>query len=103
MKYVLSNEMTNLTTSIETSVMSTTPPPLRHINMLRMDHAQMTSQSVIPAECLLLGTQVTMNFLLARIVDGVLVPREIVWPREDGVAGLSCRWIDSLALVGARL
>jgi len=43
------------------------------------------------------------RLLLADVVDRVLVPREIVRPREDGVARLSRSWIDALALVRPRL
>jgi hypothetical protein len=37
--------------------------------------------------------------LLARIVYRVLMSREIVGSRKDGVAGFAGRWIDALALV----
>jgi len=41
------------------------------------------------------GTSRTVHFLLPGIVDGVLVPGETIRPREDGVARLICRGVDS--------
>lgn len=71
--------------------------------MLGMHHAQVTSQCVVPAECLLLGAQRTVYFQLARVVDGVLVTREVVRPRENGVAGLAGGWVDAFTFVRPRL
>jgi hypothetical protein len=43
------------------------------------------------------GTSRTVHFLLPGIVDGVLVPGEIIRPREDGVARLTRRGVESPA------
>lgn len=69
----------------------------------RMNNPHMPGEGVVPRERLLFYTQRTAHFLLARIVNCVLVSGEVVWPREDGVAGLACRGVDSLALVRPRL
>jgi hypothetical protein len=58
----------------------------------------MSCQCVVPAERFLFGTQRTVHLLLPSIVDRVLVPSQIVGPRENGVAWLSRRRVNSLAL-----
>jgi len=78
-------------------------PSLVLIHVLGMHHTQMSCQCVVPAECLFLGAQRTVHLLLPGIVDGVLVPGQIVRSREDGVARLARRGVDSLALVWPRL
>jgi len=71
--------------------------------VIRVHHSQMSGEGIVPAERLLLGAQRTVHFLLAGIVDRVLVPGQIVRSREDGVARLARRWVDALALVWPRL
>ena len=68
------------------------------IYVLGMHNTQMSCQCVIPAECLLLGAQRTVHFLLPGVMDRVLVPGQIVRSREDRVARLARRGVDSLAL-----
>lgn len=68
-----------------------------------MHHPHVSCQRVVPAERLLLRTDRAVHLLLPRIVDGVLVAGQIVGPREDGVAGLSGRRVNSLAFVRPRL
>jgi len=65
-----------------------------------MAHSKVACEGIVPAEGLLLCTQVTAHLLLARVVDGILMAREVVRSREDGVAGLARRGVDALALVG---
>jgi hypothetical protein len=74
------------------------PASLVLIHVLGMNHTQMSCQCIVSAERLLLGAQRTVHLLLPGIVDGVLVPGQIVRSREDGVARLARRWVDSLAL-----
>jgi hypothetical protein len=66
--------------------------------VFRVHHSQVPCERIVPAEGLLLGAQRTVHLLLARVVDGVFVSREIVRPGEDGIARLSGRRIDSPAL-----
>jgi len=73
-------------------------PALGQVDVIRVDDTQMAGEGVVPAERLLLGAQRTVHLLLAGIVDRVLVPGQIVRPREDGVARLARRWVDALAL-----
>ena len=73
-------------------------PALREVDVIRVDDTQMAGEGVVPAERLLLGAQRTVHLLLAGIVDRVLVPGQIVRSREDRVARLARRGVDSLAL-----
>ncbi len=73
-------------------------PSLVLINVLGMHNTQMSCQCVVPAEALLLGAQRTVHLLLPGIMDRVLVPGQIVRSREDRVARLARRGVDSLAL-----
>jgi len=59
----------------------------------------MASECVGPAECLLIGAKIAPDFLLARIVDGVLVAGKVVGPREDRVAGLPGARVDAVTPV----
>ena len=68
-----------------------------------MHDPHVPSECVIARKRLFLNTQRAPDFLFSRVVDSVLVPGEIIRPREDGAAGLAGSWIDALALVGARL
>ena len=67
--------------------------------MPRVADPVVTSESVCPAEGLFFAAQVAPHFLLSRVVDGVLVSREIVWPREYLRARLARTRIDTIALV----
>ena len=62
---------------------------------IRMTHAEMSCQSIVPAESLLLSAEMTSHLLLACIVDSVFMPREVVRSAEDGIAGLAGRGVDS--------
>lgn len=63
----------------------------------------MPSESICAAESLLISAEIASHLLLARIVDGILMPSEVVGPREDGVAGLAGARVDTVALVWSRL
>jgi hypothetical protein len=68
-----------------------------------MDYAHMPGQGVISREGLVLDAQCASDLLLARVVDGVLVPRKIIGAREDGVAWFASGRVDALTLVRPRL
>ena len=70
---------------------------------LRVHNPHVPRQSIVPAKCLLFTTELTPDLLLLTIVDSILVPREVVWPAEDGIARLAGTWIDARALVGSSL
>lgn len=84
-------------------VVPSAAPVLSREVYLWMDHSHVPGESVIPGKRLLLGAERTSDFLLAGVVDCVFVPCEVVRPREDGVAGLARRRVDTLALVWASL
>lgn len=79
------------------------PPGLSGEINFRVHDPHVPRQRVVSRKRLLLGAQVTADFLLARIVYRVLVPGEVVRPREDGVARFARRRIDALAFVWSRL
>ena len=60
----------------------------------------MSFQGIVAEECLLFATDCALDFLLARAMDCVLMPGQIVRPGKDSVAGFACCRIDALALVG---
>jgi hypothetical protein len=62
-----------------------------------------TCQCVVARKGLLFNAQCAADLLLAPVVNRVLVPSEIVRPREDGVARLSGSGVDALTLVWACL
>ena len=62
-----------------------------------MYHAHVSRQSVIARKALFFRTDVAVYFLLARIVDRILMSRKIVGSREDRVARLARRGINSVA------
>jgi len=68
-----------------------------------MHNAHVPGQRIRAREGLFLTAHRAPNLLLAPIMDGVLVSREIVRTREDSVAGLVRRRVDARALVWARL
>lgn len=68
-----------------------------------MHNAHMPCKGIIPTEGLLFGAQVASDLKLARIVDRIFVPSQIVRSREDRIARLSSRWVDALALVRSSL
>lgn len=70
---------------------------------LWMHDAHVPRQRIVAAEGLLLDAECAAHFLLARVVDGVLVARQVVGSREDGVARLAGGGVDALTLVWARL
>lgn len=74
-----------------------------HVDVVGMAHSEMSGERIIPAECLLLGTQMTPHLLLSCIMNCIFVSREIVRSRKDGVARLPRRGVDPLALVGSVL
>jgi len=66
-------------------------------------HAIVSSECVCPAECLFVGAQVAAHLLLARIVNRIFMPCQVVGPREDGIAGLASTRVDAVAPVWAGL
>ena len=68
-----------------------------------MHNAHVPRQSVAAREEFFFLAERASRLLLADVVDRILVPREIVGPREDGVARLSGPGVDALALVRPRL
>lgn len=89
-------------TNADRSIMTTTSGLARDL-LRRMADAEVSSKGIVAAESLLFCAEMTANFLLAGVVYSVLVSREIVRPREDSIARLSSRWIDSFALVRTKL
>lgn len=86
-------------TDSDSIVVPSAAPVLSREVYLWMDDSHVSGESVIPGEGLFLGAERTPDLLLADVVDRVFVPCEIVRPREDGIAGLACRRVDTLALV----
>jgi len=78
-------------------------PAPGHVNVIRVDDSEMSGERVVPAERFLLGAQWTVHLLLPSVVDGVLMPGQIIRARKDSVARLARRRVDSLALVWPRL
>lgn len=70
---------------------------------VRVTYAIVPSQCICAAKCLLFGADVATHFLLPPVVDGVLVARKIIGAGEDCIARLASAWVDSFALVRARL
>jgi len=70
---------------------------------LGMDDTHMPRQGIVARKGLFLHAQRTADLLLASVVDGVFVPGEVVWPREDGVTWLASGRIDAIALVRTSL
>jgi hypothetical protein len=64
-----------------------------------MYNAHVSSEGIRARECLLFLTQCAPDFLLARIMNRILVTRQIVGSREYGVARLARRRVGPLALV----
>ena len=54
-----------------------------------MAHTEMAAKGIFLAKGLLLYTQMIVQLLLVRVVDGILVSCEIIGSREVGVTGLS--------------
>lgn len=71
------------------SVMSCSTPAFCQVDVFGVNDSQMTGEGIVSAEGLLLGTQRTVDLEFPRIVNRILVSREIVRSGEDGVAGLS--------------
>lgn len=65
--------------------------------------AEVSGKSIGAAEGLFLGTQLATHLLLARIMDRIFVARQVVRPREDGVAGLASARVDAVAAMGTSL
>ena len=63
-----------------------------------MTDPEVPCERIVPRKRLLLGAQMTAHFLLARIVDRVLVACEVVRPAENRVARLARRRVNSFAL-----
>jgi hypothetical protein len=65
----------------------------------RVHHAHVSGQRVVARKRLLLATHRTPDLVLAVVVDGILVTRQVVRSGEDGVARLIRRWVDARTLV----
>jgi hypothetical protein len=83
--------------------MGTSSPILAREIDLWVYHTHVSSQGIVATESLLLHTQCATDFLLSHVVYGVLVPGEVIWPRENCIAGFPCCRIDALTLVRASL
>jgi hypothetical protein len=70
---------------------------------LRMHDTHVSRQSIVARECLLFDAKRATDFLLASVVDGVLVTGEIIRTREDRIARLAGCGVDALTLVRPRL
>jgi hypothetical protein len=70
---------------------STSPSPAAAevISVVWMHHTHVSGQSIVSAKGFVLTADWALNFDLACIVNGVLVPSKIVRSRKDGVAGLA--------------
>ena len=64
-----------------------------------MADAVVSGEGVGTAERLVLGTQAAAYPLLARVVDRVLVAREVVWPREARATRLAGVRVQAIAAV----
>lgn len=70
---------------------------------IRVTNSVVSRKRISATERLLLGTQVAVHLLLLGVVDGILVPGQIVGPREDGIAGLASAWVDAVTAMGSGL
>lgn len=70
---------------------------------IRVTNSVVSRKRISATECLLLGTQVAVHLLLLGIVNGILVPGQVVGPREDGIAGLASAWVDAVTAMGSGL
>ena len=66
---------------------------------IRMAHTVVSSEGVGAAKRLLVRAQIAPYLLLPRVVNRVLVPGEVIGPREDGIAWLSRARVDTVAPV----
>lgn len=71
--------------------------------LIRVAHAVVSRECIGTAECLLLGTDIAADFLLASIVNGIFVSCKIVRSREDSVARLSGTRVYTVAFVRSSL
>jgi len=85
------------------SIVSTSSPVLSWKVDFRVDNAHVTGERIASRKGLFLDTECATHLLLARIVDGILVTRQIIRPRENGVTGFSSGRVDSFALMRACL
>lgn len=70
---------------------------------IRVTNSVVSRKRIGATECLLLGTQVAVHLLLLGVVNGILVPGQIVGPREDGIARLASAWVDAVTAMGSGL
>ena len=85
------------------SIRTTPAPVLTRKVHLRMHDTHVSRQSIIAREGLLLYAERAADFLLAGIVNSILVTGEIIRTREDRIAGLAGCGVDALTLVRPRL
>jgi hypothetical protein len=62
---------------------------LVEFDVLGVNDTKMSRERIVSAKRLLFRTYRTMNLLLTRVVDGILVSSKIVRPGKDRVAWLS--------------
>jgi len=74
----------------------------RELN-IRVTDSVVSGQCIGATECLLFGTQIAVHLLLLGVVDGILVPCQVVRPRKDGIARLARAWVDAVTAVGSGL
>lgn len=72
---------------------------LGRVHVIGVADAEVPGERIVATEGFLFRAQVAAHLLLARVVDGVLVPGEVVRAREDRVARLVGRGVDALAAV----
>ena len=62
-----------------------------------MAHAVVAGQSIGSAEGFLFGTQITIDLLLASIVNSIFMPSQVVRSRKYCVARFACAGVDAIA------
>ena len=82
---------------------ATSSPMLPGEFHIRMTHAIVPGKRIRSAECLLLGAQITVNLLLASIVNRILVTCQVVRSGEYRIARLSGTRVDPFAFVRSGL
>lgn len=68
-----------------------------------MTHAIVPSECVGAAECFFNRAKIALDFVLALVMNRVLVARQVVRAGEDGIAHLAGAGVDAIAAVRASL
>lgn len=64
-----------------------------------MAHSVVARERISSAECLFNGAEIAADLDLFAVVDGVLMPGQVIGAREDGTARLSSARVDAIAPV----